>query len=149
MILCALLPAMAIGLGQQPQTGTVIDSILGVGINASFEESRELLDRLAKGGESEEEEREEAGQKMAWRFDSGDFTAIAMRGDGKGRVKWITGFLRPGKERPFATIGDLALSRHTQNEAIWSIRKGSSAYRVVAKGSNEKASVMYLIRLGP
>ncbi|HSI73833.1 MAG TPA: hypothetical protein VK934_11720 [Fimbriimonas sp.] len=147
MILCALLPAVLFGLGRQPQTGRVIDSILGVSVGASFEESRELLDRFGKGGESEEEEREEAGEKMAWRFDSGEFTAIAVRADDQGRVKWVTGFLRPGKERPFETIGDLKLGVSTQNEAIWNIRTGSSAYRVVAKGSNKRASVMYLIRL--
>ena len=35
---------------------------------------------------------------------------------------WITGFVRPGKEIPFAQLGDLSLAKvATNTRAVWNV----------------------------
>ena len=129
------------------QTGgaKVIDSILGVRIGSSLEEAHAKLKDLGTvGGRATRE----GGRKEAWTMKGGDFTSVAYKTDGAGRVVWLTGFVRPGKEIPFARLGDLARATGKDaNEAAWTVETPEGGYRLVAKGPNGKARVVYLLSL--
>ncbi len=124
----------------------VLDSILGVRIGSSLEEAHEKLKDLGTvGGRATRD----GGRKEAWTMKGGEFTSIAYKTDARGRIVWLTGFVRPGKEIPFAKLGDLARANgKDSNEAAWTVETpGGGGYRLVAKGPDGKARVVYLLAL--
>jgi hypothetical protein len=157
--LILLVLASSVVLAQQGRDTLVIDSILGVGIGTTLDDAHEKLDRLrtrkARGArdasedEREEQEQErEGGRKEAWALKATDYITIALKVDRGGRVVWITGFVRPGKEIPFANLGNLTSANAvTDSRAIWNVTTPSGGYRVIAKGQKGKAYVISLISL--
>ena len=159
-LLCLLLLASSVVLAQKGQRTQVTDSILGVGIGASLEEAHAKLDRLrtrkARSGreESKEEAREEqehereGGRKEAWALRATNYLTVALQADREGRVVWITGFVRPGKEIPFAKVGNLSSATAVTNtRAVWNVATPSGGYRVIARGQDGRARVVSLISL--
>lgn len=125
------------------------DAILGVRLGATLEEAREKLKGLRKsGGEGEGEEEGEAGRKEAWILKKSAYNSIAYQSDAGGRVQWVTGFVRRGKEIPFSKFGDLArASSKSDQGAVWNVQRPEGNFRLIVRGSGGKASVVHLLTL--
>jgi hypothetical protein len=152
--------AASVGLGQKITRAPVIDSILGVGIGSSLDQAHTKLDRhrkrkpLGTREESEQETREEqeqereGGRKEAWALKATNYATVALQTDRAGRVVWITGFVRPGKEIPFAKLGNLSSATVvTDTRAVWNVATLGGGYRVIAKGQNGRARVISILSL--
>ena len=130
---------------QKSKETRVINSLLGVSIGSTLEEARSKLTPLGTGGGRDTRD---GGRKEAWALKGTDYTNIAFKTDGKGRVVWVSAFTRPGKEIPFSKLGDLSKTVQTPgSQAVWNIETPQGGYRLVAKGANGKASVIYLLSL--
>jgi hypothetical protein len=134
----------------------VSDSILGVRIGMSSQDVQKKLDPLSVAtgrpgykDEDEDKERDEGGTKRAWSLKGTDFSSVALKINERGRVVWVTGFVRPSKEFLFSELGDTSLAvRATDSQAIWNVATPNGGYRLVAKGQNGRARVIYLFSLG-
>jgi hypothetical protein len=116
----------------------------------SLEDARKKLEPLSIATDLREtdEGENERGTKRAWRMKGTDYTSVALKTNAKGRVVWVTGFVRPSKELLFSALGDTSLAvRATDSQAIWNVATPSGGYRLVAKGQNGKAGVIYLLSL--
>jgi hypothetical protein len=136
------------------QTGAgsrVSDSILGVRIGTSFEDARKKLEPLCIASDrptATDEGKHEGGTKRVWRLKGTNYTSVALKTNKKGRVVWVTGFVRPSKELLFSELGDTSLAvRATDSQAIWNVATPNGGYRLVAKGQNGRARVIYLLSL--
>lgn len=155
LVLLLIVPSL--GTGQTNRRPSMTDSILGIRIGNRWEEVQEKMERLSttrrSKREKENEKRagqddDEGGRKMAWMLRGTRFKSIALKTNDDGRVVWVTGFLRPGKEISFAELGDLArASTSTETAAIWNVATETGGYRLVAKGQHGRASVIYLLSL--
>ncbi|MBC8122452.1 MAG: hypothetical protein H7Y22_11510 [Gemmatimonadaceae bacterium] len=119
-------------------------TILGVGIGTTLEEARARLGSLGTSGGRDTRE---GGRKEAWTLTGTDFATIALKTDNQGRVLWVSGFVRPGREIPFAQLGDLTLATLKAGQAIWNVPTPDGGYRLVAKGEADRARVVYLLSL--
>ena len=137
--------------GQTRARSRVSDSILGVRIGTSLEDAEKKLEKLSITGEhptDKDEDERERGTKRAWRLKATDYTSVALQTDEKGRVVWVTGFVRPSKELLFSELGDTSRAvRARDSQAIWNVATPSGGYRLVAKGENGRARVIYLLSL--
>lgn len=133
---------VAVAQGEKPK---VVDSILGVCVGAKIEEVHEKLKTLGMvGGRATRD----GGRKEAWTLKETEFTSVAYKTNAAGRVVWITGFVRPGKEIPFDKLGDLARATgKDKTEAVWDVETQSGSYKLVAKGPDGKARIVTLISL--
>lgn len=138
------------------QTGNrsrVSDSILGVRIGASLEDAWKKLEPLSIASDrptATDEDRDEGGTKRVWRLKGTTYACVALETSEKGRVIWVTGFVRPSKELLFSELGDTSLAvRATDSQAIWNVATPNGGYRLVAKGQNGRARVIYLLSLTP
>ena len=124
---------------------TAVNSLNGIGIGTSLEDARSILGRIGTGGGRDTRD---GGRKEAWTLKETDFTSIAFKSNGAGRIVWISAFVRPGKEMEFTTFGDPAKATSwTKSQAIWNVGNARSGYRLVAKGMEGKANVVYLLSL--
>ena len=91
------------------------------------------------------EEREE-GHKVLWQLAGTDYSAVYITADDKERIDSITGFLRPEKQMPFDAVGEVSKAPARDDQSVvWDVlRPGQPLFRVVAKGSNGKASSIRL-----
>jgi hypothetical protein len=148
LVLFILSPIVSAQTGKRPR---VTDSILGVGIGASLEAVREKLEPLSIAIDdptNKDEDKDEGGHKQVWKLNGTNYTYIALKTNDRGRVVWVTGFVRPSKELPFSALGDTSLAlRATDSQAIWNVATPSGGYRLVAKGQNGRARVIYLLSL--
>ena len=144
MLWPSILTAALLSVGHLPRTEAAFDSIHGIRIGTTFEEAQKLLDPL---GESGGVKTRDGGRRHAWTLREGELQSIALRATKEGKVKWVTGFYRSGQERPFESIGSLDKAQFTPQEAIWNVVTDTGAYRIVAKGANKKASVVYFLKL--
>lgn len=127
------------------QETAVTRSLEGIGIGTSLEEARSILGRIGTGGGRNTRE---GGRKEAWTLRETEFTTIAFKSNGAGRIVWISAFVRPGKEVPFTKLGDPAKATSlSKAQAIWNIGGARGGYRLVAKGTEGKANVVYLLAL--
>lgn len=131
--------------GGADDNARVADSVLGVKVGMSLEEARaKLKDSGTYGGR----DTRDGGRKEQWTMKKTPFTYVVYQTDGKGRVKWVTGFVRPGKEIPFAKLGDLArATRSSELEASWNVERPEGNYRLLARGARGKAQVVHLLTL--
>lgn len=126
--------------------GRVTEDILGVRIGSTLEEARMLLDAL---GSRDGRETRDGGRKEAVALKASRYHSVAFRSDNTGRVVWITGFVRSGAEIPFEELGDRSIAtRWGASAATWD-PPGPVRYRVMAKGSAGKASVVTLLLVLP
>lgn len=123
----------------------VTDSIFGVSIGDKFTDVRLQLDQFGKSGGRDTRD---GGRKESWALQETDFSYITVRADKQGKIVWVSGFLRLGKEIPFSVLGDPALIKGgTDSQAIWNVETPEGPYRLVAKGREGKATVIYLLSL--
>ena len=131
-------------VAQKSKGARVINSILGVSIGNTLEETRAKLTPLGTGGGRDTRD---GGRKEAWTLKGTEYATLAFKTDGKGKVVWVSAFARPGKEIPFSRLGDLSRAVRADSQAIWNVETPQGGYRLVAKGGNGKASVVYLLSL--
>lgn len=151
-IACAPFALSSGASAQRAGRALVADSILGVRPGATLAEARAKLKGLVRsggGGEAEEGERE-GGRKEAWTLKKSDYTSIAYQADDAGRVQWVTGFVRRGREIPFEKFGDLSqASFKSDQQAVWNVLRPGGNFRLIARGSGGRASVVHLLALNP
>lgn len=129
-------------LAQERSTATTIE---GIGIGTSLEEAHAVLTRIGSGGGRDTRDH---GRKESWTLRETDFTNLAFKTNGKGKVVWISAFVRPGKEIAFEKFGDQSKATMlSQSEAIWNVGSAQGGYRLVVKGDKGKASVVYMLSL--
>jgi hypothetical protein len=121
--------------------------VLGLKIGAEEREVRAKLAKLGKASEEKEEREEEEGETVVWTMNSGDFKSVVVR-FADDRLRSLTAFVRPGASVPFESLGDpkgaAVLKPHS---AIWNVEAKPWPYRLVAKGPNGRATVIYMISL--
>jgi hypothetical protein len=149
--------ASSVTSAQKIEPPRVPESILGVGIGSTLQDAHAKLDRLRTRNareDSEEESGEEQEQKLegsrkeAWALRATNYATVAFKVDRNRRVVWITGFVRPGKEIPFAKLGNLSSATVVTNiRVVWNVATPSGGYRVIAKGQNGRAGVVSLLSL--
>lgn len=123
----------------------VLDSVLGIGIGTTIEEAHAKLKDLGTvGGRATRD----GGRKEAWTLKKTEFTSIAYKTDARGRIQWVTGFVREGQEIPFERLGDPGRAAAVaETEAAWNVETETGGFRLVAKGPGRKARVIYLLSL--
>lgn len=130
---------------QDGKSAGVRDSILGVKIGTSLEEARAKLKDLGTTGGRDTRG---GGRKEQWNLKETDFAYVVYKTNAKGRVTEVTGFVRPGREMPFSELGDTALAAGKSETGItWNVSAAEGGYRLVAKGPEGKARVLYLLSL--
>jgi hypothetical protein len=128
-----------------PTAPTAIEKLEGIGIGTSIDEAQSKLRQIGTGGGRDTRD---GGRKEAWTLRETDFASLAFKTNKAGRVVWVSAFVRPGREVLFAKLGDPAkATTFTNSQAIWNVDSASGGYRVVAKGAEGKASVVYLLSL--
>ena len=136
---------MPVSYSRQDAGTRTIDSILGVGIGTSLEEARVKLGPLGTSGGRDTRD---GGRKEQWNLKETEFSAIVYRTDAKGKVMWVSGFVRPGREIPFSKLGDPARAMgKSESEIAWNVETQAGGYRLVAKGPEGKARIVYLLSL--
>lgn len=134
-------------VGQTPPTKTA-DSILGVKIGMTAHEADEALERVGDRPEGESGEAEDGESKEAWNIRGTDYSSVVIMRGKNGLVRWVTGFVRPGRNVSFASFGDLkTAARSNANSAVWNVKDAAGGYKLVVKGSDRNARVVYLISL--
>lgn len=94
------------------------------------------------------DEDDDEGHQEAWKLRSTPYSQIALASDDKGHVLWVTGFVRPGKEIPFASLGDTKQTAAVSPAfAVWNVIVPYKSYRVVARGRGGKASTVSMLTL--
>jgi hypothetical protein len=141
-VLILLAAAAAAPAQERPAPG---GEILGVRVGMPLGEARALLDRLGTGGGRDTRG---GGRKEVWALDGTDFRYVSLKADGRGRVVWVSGFVRPERAIPFDRLGDVgAAAEASGSVAIWNVAAGPTPYRLVAKGRDGRAAVVYLLDL--
>lgn len=143
-ILSVVLVLVSAAMAQSSKESGVINSILGVSIGSTLEETRAKLGSLGSGGGRDTRD---GGRKEAWTLKGTDYATVAFKTDGKGKVVWVSAFARPGKEILFSKLGDLSKGAASDSQAVWNVETPKGGYRLVAKGAKGKASVVYLLSL--
>lgn len=128
-----------------PTAPAAIEKLEGIGIGTSIDEAQSKLRQIGTGGGRDTRD---GGRKEAWTLRETDFASLAFKTNKAGRIVWVSAFVRPGREVSFAKLGDPAkATTFTNSQAIWNVDSASGGYRVVAKGAEGKASVVYLLSL--
>ena len=124
---------------------TAVTSLGGISIGTSLEDARSILNRIGTGGGRDTRD---GGRKEAWTLKESEFNSIAFKSNGAGRIVWISAFVRPGKEVEFTKFGDPAKATSwSTSQAIWNVGSERGGYRLVAKGIEGRANVVYLLAL--
>lgn len=128
-----------------PAAPTAIEKLEGIGIGTTIDEAQSRLKQIGAGGGRE---LRDGGRKEAWTLRETDFASLAFKSNKAGRIVWVSGFVRPGREVLFTKLGDpTKATTFTNSQAIWNVGSASGGYRLVAKGAEGKASVVYLLSL--
>ena len=145
------------GIATAQKPARVWNSILGVRVGSTLNEARARLRRfgsrgaeneLESEGRGERSEEREGGHKEAWKLRKGSFGYVVFQTDYQNRVIWVSGFVRPGREIPFSTLGDLTRAEgQSDSQVFWNVPNATGGYRLVAKGPSGKARVVYLFSL--
>jgi hypothetical protein len=145
LALILLLPAVQVfGAGDSP---VKLTSIAGVFVGQTVERAHKTLEPLGTGGAGEEQE-ERGAVKEAWILKSGQFKSLAYKAGRSGKILWVTGWIRSGVGLPFGAIGDLHKATRAQASiAIWNVDDPAGAYRIVARGPNQRAAVVTIMSL--
>ena len=138
-------PALTLLSAQTPSPVPTAESILGVRIGATLDEARAQLERL---GTPAGRDTRDGGRKEAWTLDGTEYGSVAIKTDGRGRVVWVTGFVRLGREIPFSGFGDLSRAiSPSGSRAVWDVRDRRNDYRLILRGTDGKAQVVTLLAL--
>lgn len=124
-------------------------SILGIELGATLKEAHAKLDKLRDPSQETKEEKQDSEKgeqenesRVLWQLAKSDYSAVYIKADDKERITYINVSLRPGKEIPFAKIGDIKKAPLQSTSVIaWDvIRPHRPLFRVVASGEHQKAS---------
>ncbi len=124
----------------------VMTSLLGIKLGSSLEHAHEVLDKLCDAAHRPKEEKEEeeaAGErKVLWELSQSPYAFVFVKADGKEKITYVSGFLRPGKEMPFDKVGETKKAPlQDANTIAWDvIRPKQAPFRVIASGQNRKAN---------
>lgn len=128
--------------------------LLGLEMGMSVDAAHQKLDPLSdpakpfveEGGKDEEgkEKQGEEQHRVVWQLAKSDFSSVYIKADRKDRIEYISGVLRPGKEIPFAKIGQVEKAPiSSENNVAWDVaRPKKPLIRVVARGEGGKASAI-------
>ena len=141
-VLFIVAPALTFVSAQAP-SAALVESIAGVQAGATAEEARAALAPL---GTVVGRDARDGGRRDVWALASGDFASVAVTTDARGKVVWVTGFLRPGREIPFSAFGDLETAfGRSDVRAVWEARNAHGAYRLSVRGVDGKARTVTLL----
>jgi hypothetical protein len=147
LILCALvLGACVVGAQAKPESVTLKD-VAGITIGMDLFQVRDKMNAIGSTSNLGEFNARRS-LKEAWTLKETQFKTIAYKASEKKGINWVTGWVREGSEIPFSSLGDLkSAARSTDVQAIWNVSSPSGNFRLVAKGTNGKASVISLFSL--
>jgi hypothetical protein len=140
------------------ETVKVETSILGLELDSSLKKAHEKLDPLGDPSKpsieaAEEAEHDEKEHKVLWNLAKSEFSSVLVKADDKERITYIAGFLRPGKEMPFAEIGQTEKAPiRTDRTVAWDVvRPNRPLIRVVARGEKRKATsiTIFIVKRAP
>ncbi|AIE86532.1 hypothetical protein [Fimbriimonas ginsengisoli] len=123
--------------------------LLGLRIGAEEAQVRAKLDKLGSSAKEEKEgrEAEDEGEMVVWTLKSGPYQTAVVRFK-KDRLTSLTAFVRPKASVPFSTIGSSkSAAVYRDHTAIWNVDAKPHPYRLVAKGPNGQANVVYMLSL--
>ncbi len=135
---------------ENASTVKVVTSILGVELGSTLQEAHARLDKLSDPATPPKEEKkggDEAARgthKVLWIFAETDYSAVFIKTDDEQRIASIGAIVRPGKEQPFDKIGEVEKAPiRSDAQGAWDvIRPGRPLFRVVAQGTESKASTI-------
>ena len=126
--------------------------LLGLEMGMSVDAAHKKLDPLSDPAKPfvEEGGRDKNGKakqgkeqrRVVWQLAKSEFSSIYIKADKADRITYISGILRPGKEIPFAKIGQVEKAPiSSANNVAWDVARPKKALiRVVARGEERKAS---------
>jgi hypothetical protein len=124
-------------------------NLLGIELDSLLETARARLDPLCEPAHrplQAESKSDEGEHKVVWQLVRTDFASVYLKADHKGRITYIGGTLRAGKEIPFDKIGQVEMAPiRSDNVVAWDVVKpGRKLVRVVARGAKGKATSITL-----
>lgn len=129
------------------KSARVLTGILDVELESTLEEAHRKLDNLTDPARPWQKQKgHRQSLKVIWPLKETDFSSVYVKTDAKGRIEYITGFLREGQEMAFDKIGETKKAPIlTESAVLWDvIRPKRKPMRVRATGTNYKASVITL-----
>ena len=115
---------------------------------------KDAKDKDAKPTKPKSGEDEDEGHSELWTLRGTPYTQVVVHAGTDGRLAWLTGFLRPGQEMPFARFGDpkrALVFRDTL--AVWNVlplaKTTVPPYRLIVRGAKGQARSVSLISLAP
>jgi len=122
----------------------VMTSILGIELGSTLEHAHEKLDKLCDSAHRPKEEKDEreGEHKVLWQLAKTDYAFVFVKAEDEDKITYVNGFLRPGKEVAFDKVGELKKAPvQDANTTAWDVlRANHPLFRVIASGSNRKAS---------
>lgn len=124
-------------------------TILGIELGATLKEAHAKLDKLRDPSQATKEEKEDSEKadeenesRVLWQLAKSEYSAVYIKADDKEKITYINASLRPGREVPFAKIGDIKKAPvQSANVIAWDvIRPHRPLFRVVASGQDQKAN---------
>jgi hypothetical protein len=130
--------------------------VFGLELGMTVERAHHLLDRLSapehppkeegapEQGDAEREREHEDEHKVLWQLAGTDYSAVFIKADPHDVITYIQAIARPGKEIPFAKIGELKKAPVQNASTIaWDvIRPKQPLFRVLARGSDSRANTI-------
>ena len=123
----------------------VARDLLGVSIG---DRESDVLPKLDAIGKRLTSLRRDGGRRHTIALHETPFTYLIVVTNEPGEVRRISGFVRPGQEIPFEVLGDTeSPSGSGKTSMFWDmLQEGPDRkYRLVAKGNDRKAQVIFLI----
>ncbi len=126
--------------------------LLGLEMGMPVEAAHQKLDPLTdpakpsveEGGDEESGEKKQGEEehRVVWQLTKSDYSSIYIKADEKDRITYISGILRPGKEIPFAKLGEVEKApMATETNVAWDVVRPNKPFiRVVARGAERKAN---------
>ena len=119
--------------------------LLGVSIG---DRESDVLPKLDAIGKRLTSPRGDGGRRHTIALHETPFTYLIVITNAPGEVRRMSGFVRPGQEIPFEVLGDIESPSGSANASMfWDMmqEEASRKYRLVAKGNDRKAQVVFLI----
>ena len=138
-----LLTAVVLAAAVSAEGIRVQDAILAVRIGSA---ASEVQSKLGPLGTVDSRPTRDGGVKQVWTLEGTSFSSLALKLNAAGRVVWVTGFVRPGREIPFKELGDLErASNASAVRVVWNVPTADGGYRLLARGSDRRARTVSLL----
>jgi len=123
----------------------VIADLLGVRIG---DEESAALSKLEQLGKRTTSPRGDGGRRHNFALEETPFGYVIVIVNSEGKVRRMSTFARPGAALPFEAWGDTTVANGgTETSVVWDMLKEGPGrnYRLVAKGKDRKAEVIFFI----